>query len=152
MTGFLHQKKSLPSLIYSIYLSSFPSITYLDNPSVVPVFWINLAKPARPRSPTVGVWECCLRMYPNTDIVLAFFSPPIESVTIRPARASNSLESTFRECWLPFVVPTSWKSISAPPWVFFLQLQLQGVVESWRFSSTGVTYTLRWVITALWEV
>lgn len=31
--------------LYSIYLSFFPPITHLGNLSIVPVFWINFAKP-----------------------------------------------------------------------------------------------------------
>lgn len=74
------QNMFLLSLIYSIYLSFFPSITYLDNLSIAPVFWINLAKPAQSPSiteATVGVWECCLRMYPNTDTVSAISFPQL---------------------------------------------------------------------------
>lgn len=67
-------------------------------------------------------------------------------------RTSNSLESIYRELWPLFVVLTSWKSITALPSVFFLRLHLQGVVKSWSFSYTGPTYTLIWVITALWKV
>lgn len=62
-------------LLLSVYHSLFP-ITYLDNLSIVSAFWTNLAKPVQPLSlteATVGVWECCLGMYPNTHIVFSFF-------------------------------------------------------------------------------
>lgn len=50
---------------------------------------------------TVGVWECCRRMYPNTAIVLDFFiflfSTLTESVTTRPASASLQLGEHLKE-------------------------------------------------------
>lgn len=50
---------------------------------------------------TVGVWECCRRMYPNTSIVLDFlfflFSTLTESVTTRPASASLQLGEHLKE-------------------------------------------------------
>lgn len=50
---------------------------------------------------TVGVWECCRRMYPNTAIVLDFFiflfSTLTESVTMRPASASLQLGEHLKE-------------------------------------------------------
>lgn len=140
------------SLTCSIQLSFLPPITYLDNLWIVSEFWINLAKPARPASLAVGVWECCLRMYPNTHIVSAFFhqSNPLPFGLRSP---SNSLKSTYRECWLLFAALLHLENLSLHFLrCAFLQLQLRGVVVSRRVSPTGKTYTLRWVITALWKL
>lgn len=94
------------SLTCSIQLSFLPPITYLDNLWIVSEFWINLAKPARPASLAVGVWECCLRMYPNTHIVSAFFhqSNPLRLACEALQTAWRALTGSADYCLQPFYI------------------------------------------------
>lgn len=76
---------------------------------------------------------------PKHRYCLGFFFSANRICCHSACRASNSLESTYRECWLLFAVCTSWKSITA----LFLEQKLQGVVSGWTLSSTGITTNIK---------
>lgn len=121
------KKKHLQKYLYSIYCIQIRAIFFsLDSVTVLTISFhllsnlsiihqrgqsvscsCILAKPGKLTSvsdfteATVGVWECCRRMYPNTAIVLDFFiflfSTLTESVTTRPASASLQLGEHLKE-------------------------------------------------------